>query len=336
MKEMKKVSVIIPTYKRPTNLERALNSVLKQTYNNIEIIVVDDNNDGSEYREETEKLMDKYIKNPNIIYLKHHKNKNGAAARNTGIKKASGEYITFLDDDDYFLSSRIEKLVKLLEDNKEYKMAYTGVLKLRNEKIISYTSANKKGKFILELLENKSFFGTGSNMFFKKELIEKIGEFDERFTRNQDLEYMIRAFEYSDILNVNEILVIKFTDDVSNIPKYEKLKQIKKLFLTKFDNVIKTFSKEEQNNIYYFNMLEIVYTTFDNKTNYELAMKDLLKYHRNDLKTKIRIFYKKYNSTFRILDFLRGKNAEINIKKEYSKEECAELNSYISQVKRNG
>ena len=97
------VSVIIPTFQRAKYIERAIDSVLNQTYKNFEIIVVDDNDQESEARKEMIKRMDKYSSDSRIIYIKHEKNKNGAAARNTGINVAKGEYITFLDDDDYFL-----------------------------------------------------------------------------------------------------------------------------------------------------------------------------------------------------------------------------------------
>ena len=94
------VSVIIPTYKRSKSLNRAIDSVLSQTYPNIEIIVVDDNGKGSKYQLETEKSLEKYIKTDKIKYIIHDVNRNGSAARNTGFKHSRGEYINFLDDDD--------------------------------------------------------------------------------------------------------------------------------------------------------------------------------------------------------------------------------------------
>ena len=89
------VSVIIPTYSRPVFLKRCLDSVLNQTYPNIEVFVVDDNNPDTDARSETEKTMEAYKENPRVTYLKHEKNKNGSAARNTGWKASHGEYITF-------------------------------------------------------------------------------------------------------------------------------------------------------------------------------------------------------------------------------------------------
>ena len=96
-----KVSVIIPTFKRPGELGRAINSVLAQTYSNIEVVVVDDNNDGDEFRKETELFMKRFESNDRVKYIKHTKNQNGSAARNTGIANSDGEFIAFLDDDDF-------------------------------------------------------------------------------------------------------------------------------------------------------------------------------------------------------------------------------------------
>ena len=86
------VSVIITTFNNVEYLPRAIESVLHQTYPEIELIVVDDNPPESEARQETEKVMERY---PQALYLKHPENRNGAAARNTGIRSAGGEYIAF-------------------------------------------------------------------------------------------------------------------------------------------------------------------------------------------------------------------------------------------------
>lgn len=94
------VSVIIPTYKRATTLLDAIRSVLNQTYKNIEIVIVDDNGKGTYEQLETERLLKQYIENQQIIYIVHEYNKNGSAARNTGLMASHGAYINFLDDDD--------------------------------------------------------------------------------------------------------------------------------------------------------------------------------------------------------------------------------------------
>ena len=94
------VSCIIPTYRRSDSLIKAINSVLAQTYKNIEVIVVDDNDPDDKY---SIMVQDKLatIKDERLRYIKQERHKNGAAARNTGIKASRGEYIAFLDDDEW-------------------------------------------------------------------------------------------------------------------------------------------------------------------------------------------------------------------------------------------
>ena len=107
------LSIIIPTFKRNDNLKKAIESVLNQK-GNFEVIVVDDNDSNSEFRKKNEQLMNEYKKIDNFSYIKHDRNKNGAVARNTGIKNAKGKYITFLDDDDEFLENRVKSIEECL------------------------------------------------------------------------------------------------------------------------------------------------------------------------------------------------------------------------------
>ena len=116
MKE-KLITTIITTYKRSDTLPRAIKSVLNQTYKNIEIIVVDDNDSDSIYRKETTKIMQGFANNPVVKYICHSKNLNGANARNTGLKIAKGDFITFLDDDDEYVSNHFEKLIPILDNS---------------------------------------------------------------------------------------------------------------------------------------------------------------------------------------------------------------------------
>ena len=97
-----KVSIIIPTYGGSESLLKSVDSVLLQDYSEFEIIVVDDNDPDTDARKKTELLMGKYTNDPRVKYIKHERNKNGSAARNTGFIESEGEYICLLDDDDFF------------------------------------------------------------------------------------------------------------------------------------------------------------------------------------------------------------------------------------------
>jgi glycosyltransferase involved in cell wall biosynthesis len=100
------VSVVIPTYYRNDGLRRAIESALSQTYDPVEVIVVDDS--GERYAEPVAREYD-------VTYIAHEENLGGNPARNTGIKAASGEYIQLLDDDDRLLPEKLERQIPALE-----------------------------------------------------------------------------------------------------------------------------------------------------------------------------------------------------------------------------
>lgn len=291
------VSVIIPTYKRSEFIERAIESVLKQTYQDFEIIVVDDNNPNTEYREELEEKMKQYANNPKIRYIQHEKNKNGAAARNTGINIAKGEYITFLDDDDIFLPNRLEILVEKLEKNQEYDAAYSSVIIIKGHKIIGYTVANKSGNMKNELLLGTFSLGTGSNLFFRASALRAINGFDESFKRHQDIEVMVRYFNRYNIIAIDKPLVVKVEDDRSNEPDVNKYIGVKEHFFEIFNKEIKelgnlkdTFYKNQ-----YMMILRLAVKSKD-KIN-EKKLKNIInKYSKITFKENIKLLLYKINN----------------------------------------
>lgn len=193
---MNKVSVIIPTFKRPDKLDRAIESVLSQTYPNVEVIVVDDNNPDTEGRKLTEAKMAPYADNPRVKYVKHDYNKNGSAARNTGARVSDGKYIAFLDDDDVFYPEKIEAQVKRLEElPDEYAVCYTDAVCEKENGKISILSEKREGDLYFEALTRELSFVAGSNLFIRKDAFESIGGFDESFIRSQDKEIVTRLLK---------------------------------------------------------------------------------------------------------------------------------------------
>lgn len=160
---MKKVSIIIPVYNSAKYIKQCIDSVINQTYKNIEIIIVDDNSI-DESIEIIKKIKDKRIK---LISIK--KNKGVANARNTGIKNAIGDYICFLDSDDYWNKDKIEKQVNFIEEN-NYTFIYSSYIYLReNDKHIAKVPKKLSYK---DALKNTAIF-TSTVMFNMKYLNKK-------------------------------------------------------------------------------------------------------------------------------------------------------------------
>ncbi|NOQ85501.1 MAG: glycosyltransferase, partial [Deltaproteobacteria bacterium] len=114
---MPKVSVIIPTYNRAHTLREAIDSVLSQSYNDLELIIVDD---GS--TDETKVIVSSYI--PKLAYI-YQERQGVSAARNRGIKHAQGDYISFLDSDDLWLKDKLYLQMKFMESHPEALICYT-------------------------------------------------------------------------------------------------------------------------------------------------------------------------------------------------------------------
>lgn len=175
------VSVITATYRRTDSLKRALLSVVKQNYKCIEIIIVDDNADKS-WNEKVVEIIEeiKQVSKFQIIYIQNRINKGSAETRNIGIHASSGNYITFLDDDDIYLPSKIERQVThMIELDSDYCITDLELYNERDE-LIERRNRNYIIKYDMESLLKYHFMyhitGTDALMFKRKYLI-KIGCF---------------------------------------------------------------------------------------------------------------------------------------------------------------
>src|SRR5690554_3267503 len=115
-KKNRTVSCIIPTYKRTNTLYRAIESVRNQTYSNLEILVVNDNDKDSEITYKIKEYIEA-LNDDRIVLLQVEEHLNGARTRNIGINYSRGEYIAFLDDDDEWCESKIEKQINYFDNN---------------------------------------------------------------------------------------------------------------------------------------------------------------------------------------------------------------------------
>ncbi len=175
------VSVIIPTYKRTVEyVSRAVESVLRQTYKNIEIVVIDDSTDAYDGRINTQKYFSD-LNSPSVVYIQNEKNLGGSLSRNRGIEQATGEYITFLDDDDEYLPKKIEKQLNFMLEN-DCDLSFTNLaIYSPNGKIVDYREYSEIESFdndyLLRYHLTKHLTGTPTFMF-KAEKLKEIGGFD--------------------------------------------------------------------------------------------------------------------------------------------------------------
>lgn len=184
------VSVIIPTYNRASLIGRAIKSVLNQTYQKFEIIIVDDGSTDNT-REVAKKFQER---DKRIKYFKHAINKGGGAARNTGIRNSKGEYIAFLDSDDEWYPEKLEKQIGIFNKNDENLAAvYSGSFYIDCRSGMAKREIPKKKGYILEdLLKKNVVVGGASPVIIRRKCIESVGGFDERLPSRQDLDLWIR------------------------------------------------------------------------------------------------------------------------------------------------
>lgn len=282
----KLVSIIITTCNGTFKLIRAVESSLKQSYKNVEVIVVDDNGKDTPKQIETEEMLASYITAGEIKYVVHNTNKNGAAARNTGVRNAEGEYLAFLDDDDFFFPERIQELV-LKADEKQVDVVYSDVLFVRGKNMVDIMSAKEKGFSCEDLLTNQGLLGTGSNIFIKRDIYDAVNGFDETFFRYQDVEFMIRALKFGKIAGVDKILVAKDITEVRFYPKYDRFTRAQEMLLEKFAGELDNLEPKKKREAMYAKRAELYYSACmsGNRTDMHDAFK-LLESDISDLTNK--------------------------------------------------
>ena len=190
------VSIIITTHNRLEFLKNAIASVLNQSYNNIEVIIVDSSSNAN-----TQNFIEE---NENLIYI-HSQINHPNVLRNLGVQCSNGNFIAFLDDDDTWEKSKIEKQVRCLNDD-DIGLCYTGKNIINKEKIrYSFKKGVVKSNKHAILWDN--FIGITSSIMIKKEVVDSVGDFDESLPALQDYDFCIKVCQNYNVLGINEALV---------------------------------------------------------------------------------------------------------------------------------
>ncbi|HPV82888.1 MAG TPA: glycosyltransferase [Nitrospira sp.] len=195
------VSVIVPTYNRPDRLQVALSSILAQTYQDFEIIVV---NDGTI---DVSDVITPLNRDGRITTIRHDHNRGLAAARNTGLRAAKGRYIAYLDDDDTYLPDHLHTLVTALQ-NGEHKVAYTDAWRIHevrqgDQYVVTGRDLPYSRDFNCIDLLLCNYFPVLCVMH-EKACLEQVGVFDESLFAHEDWDLWIRMATIYPFLHIKQ------------------------------------------------------------------------------------------------------------------------------------
>lgn len=196
------VTVVIPSYNRMHTLSRALDSVFAQTASmTLEVIVVDDGStDG------TQQLVESRY--PQLVYIQQA-NQGVSAARNTGIKRARGDWVAFLDSDDEWLPHKLQNQLQLLSET-GLKVCHTEEVWVRNGvRVNQMNKHRKRGGWIFQTCLPLCAMSP-SSMLMHRDIIESIGYFDETLPACEDYDYWLRLTSRFEVAFVDAACLIKY------------------------------------------------------------------------------------------------------------------------------
>lgn len=204
METSAQISVIIPAFNRAPYIEETLASVFEQEYPNIEVLVVDDGSSDGTYE-----ILEKYRDQGAIELLTHagRANLGQSAALNFGLRKASGEYIAFLDSDDMFASGKLEQQARFLASNPDVGMVYGQA-----------HAVDAEGNFLFEVPNNEHeepgdpnlllldcYMALPGGALIRKSVLDKVGFFEETFRAGQDHDMALRIMEATNTAYLPEL-----------------------------------------------------------------------------------------------------------------------------------
>ena len=247
------VSVIITTFNRSKYLEECLDSIVNQTYRNIEVLVIDD---GSEHEISivNKNLCSSYLK---CIYF-YKKNTGQPDSRNYGIQRSKGSYIAFCDDDDYWVIDKLEKQVNVLENNIEYGLVTGSIEYVNSDGTKTGNLKTHKGHnhgYIFKdlLIKNRT---DSITPLLRREIFKKIGYFNTNFTIAEDWEFWRRVSYYYKFYFIDEVMAyVRLHDKNMSLSRKETVLERYKLYRKLTNSLLiwgeGRFSKKEKRHIEY-------------------------------------------------------------------------------------
>lgn len=230
------ISIVLPTYNRAKTISRAINSVLEQTYQDYEIIIVDDASE-----DETKGIV-KGFRDEKIRYIQCKQNKGPGAARNLGIQESRGKYIAFQDSDDEWFPEKLEKQISVfLTAEPELGVVYSDMTRVTKDGTELYYKSPtiQQGSIIDPDTKYYAVHGIGiQSTLIRKECFEKAGYFNENFLRFEDGELFIRLSQHYRFHYLSEALV-KYYESPWLPSDWDKYIHVRESLLTLYSQEIK-------------------------------------------------------------------------------------------------
>ena len=321
-----KVSIILPTYNGEKYIKTAINAILAQTYNNWELIIVDDCS-----TDNTNKIINEFAqKDLRIKVIRNEVNKKVAASLNIGFSHAAGDYYTWTSDDNYYKPAAIEKMVKFLQKNPDYGMVYaiSDMIDENGKKYAEWgaTPADAEKIFDANYI--------GACFLYTKGVAKKVGEYSQNLTLVEDHEYWIRIKLAAKITNIPESLYVYRLHSKSltgqntytgRIKDFDMMFNYEKVYVEKFPELQQ-----------YMNSFMKVRRILRQKE--LVSIKELLKYlNKKDLYKELKTFYRFHNENYYLKYILQlGGIYLIKGIKQYIKCRKNRKNFYELSIRRYG
>lgn len=205
MEEQSLVSIILPTFNRENLVSRAIFSVINQSYENWELIIVDDCSEDNSIT-----VIERFLKDNRLKLIRNKKNLGGSGSRNVGIEYSKGDFITFLDSDDEYLPDKVKLQVNLFKNSKINNLGVVncGRFDERNGKIYSSWLPKFKGDVRVPLLSKDKVGANTSLLMVTRKVLENNIRFDNNMPAGQDWDFLIRVCLKFNMDFVNHHLVI--------------------------------------------------------------------------------------------------------------------------------
>ena len=247
MKPNPLVSIVLPTYNRSHFIEQSIQSCIKQTYSNWELIIVDDAS-----IDETPNIIKQYkSRDQRIKSIRHTKNKTLPAALNSGFCKAKGKYYTWIADDDNYEPCALITMVKYLENNPNIDIVYAGFTMVdENGKKIYYRQAGPPEGLTCQNVIGFSFL-------YHNYVYKKIDGFDENAFMIEDYDFWLKAAKYFSFATINKSLCInRWHRNSLTLSKKEEIENLHIKTISKHLPTLKKFSHEAISSGYW-NLAEV-------------------------------------------------------------------------------